>query len=332
MDLELSRKGQIFYTEGVSKMSGLMIGMISYLPDDEPRRSIRWKQTIKTIKNVCMVASWIGRNLDLAITNWKEKEFKEAEGLNISFHTIPLEERGVAKSRNTLLKAFYDSDFDYLLMCDDDIAFYPHYDIENFFHLINEEPQRLLNAGLYYICAVLASYAPYKEKNMNDRDFENNWVFTAGGNTAGMCPQIFVNLKKYFDTEIYQKEVLNKMGMGGDDTVYTIELMEMGLMPYTLTSLIAGTTEVASTAWEEKKSKQEMLKQAVWEEGQPTLDWLIAHYPKLRQRTKYKLDFSGYYPKHEKRLLVPRDEQYVFKKKDIVIKRQRKVDLGLLKK
>lgn len=309
-------------------MTGIMFGMISYLPDDEPRRSIRFKQTLKTIKNVCGVAAWVGKNLNLAITNWKDKEFAEVFGLNIVFHTIPMEERGPARSRNELLKVFYSSDFDYLLMCDDDIAFYPHYDIKEFFRLIDRSPELFIRQKLWYICSLLSSYAPYKEANMKDPDFTENWVFTAGGNVAGMCPQIWLNLKKYFGQELYQEHAVCGTG---EDAIFSIELMKRGFMPYTLTALITGTTEIASTAWQEEKSKKEMLKEAVWKEGQPTLDWLIQHYPKLRQRTKYKLDFSGYYPKHLDRVLIPREVLYQFKDTDVVVKRKIKMPKGLLR-
>lgn len=309
----------------------MFFGVISYLQDDPSGRAIRWKQTYKTIKNLCEVSGWVQAPLHIATTNWRKEEYDSLQGLNIIYHTVSMEDRGVARSRNTLLEQFYNSDEDYILMCDDDIKIYPHYDFRRFIELIHYNPDIVLKQELYYICAILANYSPFKTRNIEEPLFKDNWVFDAGGNTAGMNPQIFVNIKKHFGQEIYQKEFLNKAGMGGDDGCYTIDLMNLGLMPYTLTAFIAGTTEIVSTAWNEKKSKQDMLKEAVWEEGQATLDYMLKTYPRLRQITKYRLDFSGYYPPHKKQVYIPRAIPYQFTENDMPKKRTKKVKLGLLK-
>lgn len=315
-----------------------MIGCISYLPDDERVRAVRWKTTKKCIQNLLQVADWVCKPLHIVTTNWKGKERDEIEDMaedsyGVIFTTILMEHRGAAVSRNALLKMFYAHDYDYLLICDDDAYIYPYYELERFFQRLNLNSEDFLCKKLFHICAHLANSAPFKEKNLLDEDFCKNWIFTEGGDHAGRCPQIFANFKRLLGKEIYQREYLyNELHLGGEDGCFDLDLMQEGVMAYTLTSFIAGTTEITSSFWDEKKSKEEMLKDAVWEEGQATLDYIKKHFPKVRQITKYRLDFSAYRPPHEPRILVPRYKEYVRTEWDMPVKRNKKIPLGLLKK
>lgn len=311
----------------------MRFGCISYLPDDPKVRDVRWKTTKKCIKNLCEISGYVKQPLHLVTTNWKSKEFEEVSDMNIVFYTVSMDRRGAAVSRNILLKSFYDSDEDYIMICDDDANIYPYYDFKDFITDLHNDPKKYLDERIFHICAHLANSAPFKEKNMKDSDFLQNWVFSSGGDHAGRCPQIFANFKKHLDSEIYQREYLyNEMKLGGEDGCFDLDLMGIGVMAYTLTSFIAGTTELVASFWNESKSKKEMLKDAVWEEGQATLDYIKKEFPKVRQITKYRLDFSAYRPKHKPRILVRRNKAYVPTDWDIPKKRIKKTPQGLLKK
>lgn len=313
-------------------------GVISYLPNDERVRRIRWKTTEKCLVNLLEVASWCGAPLHVITTNWRQEEKnkireKAKDYCGVVFVDVDMSRRGPAVSRNILLKGLYESDQDYMMICDDDAHVYPYYEIKDFIEDIDSFPQKYLEKGLYHICAHLANSAPFKEKNMSDSEFCGNWVFRAGGDHAGRCPQIFANYKKHFGKEFYQEEKLfNELHIGGEDEIFNIALMQAGVMIYTMTSLIAGTVEVTSSFWDEKKSKQDMLKDAVWTEGQPTLDYIMSLYPKAKQITKYRLDTSAYRPKHKDRIIVPRERKYEPSAWDFPVKRSGKQKLGLLKK
>lgn len=319
-------------------VSGLMLGVISYLPDAEKVRSVRWKTTLKCIRNLLEVSDWVKKPLHIVTTNWGAKEFSEVrriseESCGVIFHTISIEHRGAAVSRNTLLRLFYGSDQEYLLICDDDAHIYPYYDLIEFFRLLNTRPKEFLSRRLFHICAHLANSAPFKEKNMKDPEFCKNWVFSVGGDHAGRCPQIFANFKKFLGKEIYQREYLySDLHLGGEDGCFDLDLMSNGVSAYTLSAFIAGTTEITSSFWDEKKSKDEMLKDAVWEEGQATLDYMKKEFPKVRQITKYRLDFSAYRPKCSPRILIPRKNAYKPTEWDIPVKRNKRQPLGLLKR
>lgn len=311
----------------------MMFGCISYLPDDGRIRAVRWKTTRKCLENLCMVAGWVDAPLHLVTTNWRDTELSQVSHLNIVVHKVPMEHRGAAVSRNVLLRLLYSSDDDYMLICDDDANIYPYYNLQEFIQSLNSTPQKYLEKRVLHICAHLANSAPFKEKNMKDPEFCSNWVFTSGGDHAGRCPQIFANFRKHLGQEIYQREYLyNELHLGGEDGCFDLDLMGAGVVAYTLTSFIAGTTELVASFWNESKSKKEMLKDAVWEEGQATLDYIKKEFPKVRQITKYRLDFSAYRPKHNARIIIPRQVSYAPTEWDLPRKRQKKIPLGLLKK
>lgn len=315
---------------------GLMIGAISYLPDDKRVRQVRWKTTFKCIHNLLKVAEWVDKPLNIVTTNWTQEEknkiFEIAGKTGVLFKDVRMEHRGAAVSRNILLHRLYESDNDYLLICDDDAHIYPYYDLKEFFKDLNSTPKEYLEKGLFHICAHLANSAPFKEQNLKEPRFTDYWIFKAGGDHAGRCPQIFANFKKSIGKEVYQREYLyNELHLGGEDGCFDLDLMKEGVMAYTLTSFIAGTTEITSSFWDEKKSKEEMLKDAVWEEGQATLDYIKKEFPKVKQISKYRLDFKAYRPSHSPIIGVPRKVPYIRTQWDIPQKRGKNFTKGLLK-
>lgn len=319
--------------------SGIMFGTISYLPDDKRVRSVRWKTTLKCLQNLIEVAGWVNKPLHIVTTNWSQEEknrvFSLAESLrgSVLFHDVRMEHRGAAVSRNILLHGLYESDYDYLLMCDDDAHIYPYYDLKEFFKDLDAHSSTYTDLGVFHVCAHLANSAPFKEQNMRDKHFSSYWLFKAGGDHAGRCPQIFANYRKYLGKEIYQREYLyNELHLGGEDGCFDLDLMQEGVMAYTLTAFIAGTTEITSSFWDEKKSKQEMLKDTVWEEGQATLDYIKKEFPKVRQISKYRLDFKAYRPPHNPIIGIPRKVPYIPTEWDTPQKRGKNFTKGLLKR
>lgn len=312
----------------------IMVGVISYLPDDPKVRKVRWSTSTTCFANLIILCQELGVPLHVVTTNWKESEFKDLGTSNIIYHTIDMDNRGAAVSRNELLKTFYNSGCDYLLMCDDDAyIYYNYYNLIEFLRRLHTEPRPFIDKGLFHICSKLANHKPFKEENLKDLDFADNWVFKLGGDSAGRCPQIFTNFKKYFNTEIYQDESLfRELRLGGEDTIFDLNLMlELGVTSYMLTSFIASTIEVTSSFWQEKKSKKEMLKDEVWQEGQATLDYIKSKYPGVKQTTKYRLDFRAYRPVRPKKVLVPRISKYTYTDWDFPVKRVKPVPSGLLK-
>lgn len=306
----------------------MMIGMISYLPDDL-NRNARWNTTKKTAENLLEIAGWINQPLHIAITNWSDLEIGQLADKNIVYHIISMEDRSPAVSRNRILKLFYASNEDYLMLCDDDVCIYPYYGIKEFFIQLHTTPDIFIKEKLYRIGALMANFLPFKEENMKDLSFCDNWVFRLKGTVSGKCPQIYINFKKHFNKEIYQREeIIRDLGLSCEDLFFDIDLIaHLGAVIYTCTAFIAGVRNTPSVFWKEPpKSDME------WE-GQKSLNYLIQLYPKVRQTSRYLLDTSAYYPSSiKKRILVNRITTYEFTEKDKVKKRgYKKQYKGLLK-
>lgn len=88
------------------------IGIISYLPDNE-KREIRLKRLNETLKSCDDIM-----NLPIIIIaqNWKNDDVKLSNNC-IVYH---YEKLGIPLARNTLREKFLESEFDYLIMLDDD--------------------------------------------------------------------------------------------------------------------------------------------------------------------------------------------------------------------
>ena len=98
----------------------ICIGIISYLPDDNLKREVRRKRLLSLIDQCNKLF-----NLPILIIaqNWKDMSLMSYNGLyNTSNCTVygyqkPL---GIIGARNELRKKFLESEYDYLIMLDDD--------------------------------------------------------------------------------------------------------------------------------------------------------------------------------------------------------------------
>lgn len=91
----------------------IVIGIVSWLPDDFSIRNRRFEK-LKALVKKCNVLF----NLPIIIIaqNWTEADFKAIEG--ITYFKYP--KLGIVGARNALRKHFLESNFDYLIMLDDD--------------------------------------------------------------------------------------------------------------------------------------------------------------------------------------------------------------------
>ena len=100
-----------------------MIGIISYLPNEAHARFIRRKAHIRQLKE--LVNIFRREDIIIVAQNYRENEFVNYSRIKyIRFdHGI-----GPAEARNVLLKKFYDSQDECLLLMDDDVLWYDYYD------------------------------------------------------------------------------------------------------------------------------------------------------------------------------------------------------------
>ena len=145
----------------------LVIGQISYLPDTDlrPKRleAARFQlnylnKLLPNVKIISVCQSYNGDELpnDVEV---------------VSFDTGI----GPARARNVILARFYNSDYDWLLLVDDDTVWYEYYKYEEFLRDAsnNEFKFRSIDA----ISAVEPEYHAYKKLNFQDKGNLTHYKF-----------------------------------------------------------------------------------------------------------------------------------------------------------
>ena len=176
----------------------LMVGRISYLPDDEKLREIRKKAEFKH-RNILLSMVPDGIRIDKISQNYRTEEINSDE--NVTCY----DKLGVSRARNILLEKFYNSDSDYLLLMDDDNSFYDYYNIKMFLDLINKNPENFIKEGVHIVRPVEPQYEPFKKENKK-MNCDNYFVFKQCSlfNLTGIF--LMINFKKYFGEELYFDE------------------------------------------------------------------------------------------------------------------------------
>jgi len=102
-------------------MSDAVIGIISYLPDNVVIRKNRYLKLLNLIKQ----CNYIFNDLPIIIIsqNWNTEELNDiSQYTNIKLYKY--DKLGIVGARNTLRKHFLESNYNYLIMLDDDITLY----------------------------------------------------------------------------------------------------------------------------------------------------------------------------------------------------------------
>ena len=206
----------------------LCIGRISYLPDDPRLRDIRLKAEEKSLHSILEIKP---DNVPIFIVsqNWPEKislpeetELKE-HAMQERLNFPPL---GPAKARNILLEKFYKSDFDYMLMADDDISLYPYYGVNRLLYDLDKDSAKFIQEGVHCLKAVEPMYVPFKKINAQ-LPMKEYYLFCQAPMTNGGGLFVIVNFKKHFDKEIYFDEGLSVMSrQEREDIDFFIRLMK----------------------------------------------------------------------------------------------------------
>ena len=112
----------------------IVFGVISYLPDNNIRD--------KRLKAHYIQMEWLSRVLPNIPTvrvyqNWREDKIPNAPTANDIVKTFNVG-IGPSRARNIILEYFYASNFDWLMLCDDDSYLYDYYEPEMFLEEISE--------------------------------------------------------------------------------------------------------------------------------------------------------------------------------------------------
>ena len=208
----------------------IMIGQVSYLPNNELRTKrleaarfqIEWFDKILPNEKIMVVAQ-----------AYTKDELPDVDKYAVFWFDEPL---GAGNARNKILEIFYESDYDWLLLCDDDTVLYPYYSVDDFIKDIafNVEKFEKIDA----VSALEPEYYPYKKLNYEDKNNLEYYKFEPRVLNSGSATSIIRNIKKYYGKQIYYPDVDANKGEGREDIEFLIAWLKAGFNWYTMQTMI----------------------------------------------------------------------------------------------
>lgn len=208
----------------------IMIGQVSYLPNNELRTKrfeaarfqLEWFDKILPNEKIVVVAQ-----------AYTKSELPDVDKYAVFWFDEPL---GAGAARNKILEIFYESDYDWLLLCDDDTVLDDKYHFENFLNDIFFKPEKFKDIDA--VSAIEPEYHPYKKLNYEDKNNLTHYKFEPRELNSGSATSIIRNIKKYYGKEIYYPDVDANKGEGREDIEFLIDWLKNGLNWYTMQTMI----------------------------------------------------------------------------------------------
>lgn len=208
----------------------MIIGIISYLPNDVVLRSKRLDKHRKQLE----LFKTLNVPIYIVAQNYKQEELSKIPGIN--YYCI---DRGIgpANARNIMLQTFYNSNEDFMMLCDDDMVFYDYYGIRDFFNELITNPNKFIN-DLDYIRGVMASKVPFKQTVYTQRLNLTHYVFEDRDTIGTTALAIVKNFKKYYNKEIYYEDLNVSEGNGYEDKDFCCKLKINNIKTHVLDTFI----------------------------------------------------------------------------------------------
>lgn len=283
----------------------IMIGVISYLPDNELRT--------KRLTAARTQIEWLHKVLPNAkiLSVCQSYTQDECDMLGSDMYLNCAKPIGAGKARNEILKKFYNSDYDWLFLCDDDTIAYPYYEYENFFEElsndINSEKFRCLDA----ISAVEPEYHPYKKLNYEDKGNLTHYKFEPRELNSGSATSFIRNIKKYYGKELYYPNTDANKGEGREDIEFLLEWLLSGFNWYTMNTWIRKSLcfDQSSIFGKDTKARDKLLMH--------DLDMVCAKYSKygLQRDINGRITWNNFnknFNKSKKLLYIERNKHIVY--------------------
>lgn len=235
-------------------MKNLMVGIISWLPDDETKRIDRKSYIQKQYEFLTTFLQIDAKDIICVAQNYKDEDY-------LDYNYIKIDEGiGPSKARNIILDKFYNSDYDYLLSIDDDIIFYDYYNIKDMFEEIDNDNEKFKKLDL--ICGLFPQYYAFKEANQKDPNILTHYTFKKREiNTPGGFI-IMKNIKKYYEKVLYYREMDLFKFEGREDMSFLVDWLKLDLGAYVCNQLIMknlGAQQSTLYSKDKNKYKEEVL-------------------------------------------------------------------------
>ena len=208
----------------------IIIGQISYLPNNElrtkrfeaARTQIEWLH--KVLPNVKITS---------VLQNYTDAESDLIKSDDIISFSKPI---GAGKARNLILEKFYNSDYDWLFLCDDDTILDDKYHYENFIEELSNNEKKF--SGIDAVSAIEPEYHPYKKLNYEDKGNLTHFKFEPRELNSGSATSFIRNIKKFYGKEIYFPNIDANKGEGREDMEMLFSWLKAGLTWYNMDTMI----------------------------------------------------------------------------------------------
>ena len=225
------------------------IGVISYLPDDikrtkrlqASRTQIEWLHKLFNNEKILVIAQ-----------NYNDTDYLDDPLIEYIKYDKGI---GAGNARNVILKNFYNSDKDWLFICDDDTILDNKYSYQNFIYDIVNNPDKF--DGIDAISAIEPEYTAYKKNNFEDKANLTHYKFTPRELNCGSATSFMRNIRKYYGKEVYYDNILANKQEGLEDVEFLLNWVLQGFTWYKMNTLIRKSLAFnQSTIWEDDRDER----------------------------------------------------------------------------
>lgn len=217
----------------------LYIGIITYLPSDVSTRSKRIESHAKEMRRLNELYPDV--NIVEINQQYEPSDIEFFDRIGCNGHRKYIHNMagklGISGARNFLLRQFYESDKDFIMLMDDDTMIYPYYDSSRFLEDLYEN---VSPKSVGIIRPLNPVIQPFKLQNYERRDeIHDYWVLNT---SMGIMPGgmiILSNLKKHYGIEIYFDENMRSYeGEGYEDLDFVLQLRRHNIHSHRCTQII----------------------------------------------------------------------------------------------
>lgn len=279
----------------------VFVGVISYLPDDVKLRSQRLCAVHKQYE--WLTTLFKGVPIYCVAQSYNDNDY--IDNINYIKYNKGI---GAGNARNVILTEFYNSDCDWLFLCDDDTTSYEYYNYRSFINdVINNENKF---SGIDAISALEPEYYAYKKLNYMDRNNLTHYKFEPRVLNSGSATSVIRNIKKFYGKELYFSDVDANKGEGREDIEFLIAWLKNGFTWYTMVTWIRKSLcfDKSSIFGSDTKARDRILMH--------DLDVICQRYKQFGiNRVNGKItwkNFNTMYNKSKKVLYIPREQHIIF--------------------
>lgn len=201
----------------------LVLGRISYLPNDLELRQVRIKESTRAFSVLEDIVPKDCKKYIVA-QNYTEDEIAMYLSDQQVLVRPPIK---CAGARNVLLKMLYESNDDYMLILDDDISMYNYYGVSEMLLDWHLHSEKFIKNNIFFVNMIEPQYIPFKKVNSRI-DMRNRYAFVQSPMSNSKGNGIYVNFKKYCGFELYYDETL--VTGEREDIKFAVEAIRRGVV------------------------------------------------------------------------------------------------------